>query len=624
MKLRGKLQLAIGGLAAIMLLSLGILSAQLNYTSILKNVDDSISTSTGLASHEISALLESYSKITSVTGTDGILASDASDAIKVARIDELAAEYGFTSGNILDKTGLSLNDGTDFSERDYVIRALAGETNISDINLSKYTNTYGFSVAAPVIIGGEVEGVVYYRMDVDFMDEILSSINISPNSYAYLVDSDNNIIVHPDRDKIGTVSAASAGAGAYTIDGVPVRCGYAPVKNSNGWSVVIVCPEKDFESQLQGAVRKIILSVIGSIIFALIVTAFIAQSLSGKIDKVKDTLVKISEGDFSADMHSSNSKDELGILNNAAYSLNKTLKSVVSDTNRVLTAMADYDLTSRDMENYPGDFNEIAVSVNNINSILKGLIAEVKESAKSVGVGAKELADAAENLSRGTVAQASSIQTVVSDADVMLECVKNTGATGEQANAQLKVLDGQIHVGNDEMVTLLEGVKEIEEMSNDIQKIVGTIDSIAFQTNILALNAAVEAASAGEHGKGFAVVADEIGNLASKCSESSKQTEELLNRCIDRIRKAKASADVTFDCLSVVVKSSGEISTAFDQITTDAIALATSASNVHKEVNIISDVIQNNTAAAEESAAASETLSEQAMNLNELIRQFRV
>lgn len=641
MKLRGKMQLIIGGIVLVAMIAVGIISSQFSYKSTMKVVSDSMTTSTMLASDEISSRIADYMNIASATGVDAVLTSGASDAVKSERIDKLAEIYGFTSGNVLSDKGISLKDGTDFSERDYVIQALEGNVNVSDITLSKYTNTYGFSVAAPLVSdSGRIIGVVYYRMDVDFIKAITSSINISSHSYAYIVDGDGMVIVHPDESLITELNVANqsgalgsigkrlvageTGEGTYSYNNQTIMCGYAPLTGTNGWSIVIAAPESDFSQVINEANDKLYIIIAALAIVAMIAGGLYAGAIAGSITKVKDSLEKVAIGDFSEKLRKSSKKDEIGVLINSTYSLQETLKGIIGETGRILGAMAEYNLTSDSMKEYPGEFNNIACAVNDINIILRQLISEVKESANCVGVGARELADAAESLSQGTVAQANSIQVVAGEVEDIAARIENTSGNEATVNNKLNLLDTQIKTGNTEMEALLNAVKEVEAMSNDISKIVGTIDSIAFQTNILALNAAVEAASAGEHGKGFAVVADEIGSLATKCSDSSKQTEELINKCIERIEVAKSSADTTFDCLTGVVSNSDEISSAFVQINADTNKLTSDSANIKREVNNIADIIQNNTAASEQTAAASETLSEQAANLNELIMQFRL
>lgn len=638
MKLKIKMSLIIGGVVAVLLIVLGLVSANISYSSIIDNVSDNMKTATVLGGSQISAQLNDYKSIATVSGKDAILTSNSSNEVKGARIDELASMYGFTSGNVLGKDGVSLKDGTDFSDREYVKRALMGETNISDITLSKYTGTYGFSVAAPLVDASGINGVVYYRMDIDFMEAITDSIDISSNSYAYIVDGTGTVIVHPDKDLIGElvitddkgefgkvasrIMSGETGDVRYSTDGIDYLCGFAQIKGTDGWSIVIVAPLNDFKTIINSMLVKILLYAAIFTVISIILASIYAGTFGKKIVDVVGNIVKISNGDFSEKLERTKRKDEVGVLINSAYDLQATMKGIIGESNKILGAMASYNLTSDEMKNYPGDYNNITESINNINVIMRKLITEVKETADHVGIGSRELADAAENLSMGTVAQANSIQTAADEIDDIAAGIANISQDSADINVKLKELDAQINNGNQDMTVLYDAVKAIEEMSNDIKKIVNTIDSIAFQTNILALNAAVEAASAGDHGRGFAVVADEIGNLANKCSDSSKKTEELVGECIKKIKEAKICADSTFNSLAKVVDNSVAISEAFERINDDTNAQAKRAGIIKNEVNNISDVVQNNTAASEQTAAASETLSEQAMNLKELINKF--
>ena len=163
-----------------------------------------------------------------------------------------------------------------------------------------------------------------------------------------------------------------------------------------------------------------------------------------------------------------------------------------------------------------------------------------------------------------------------------------------------------------------------EECYVDIQKIVGTIDSIASQTKILSLNASVEAARAGERGRGFAVVAEEVRNLAVKCGEASNKTSDLVNDCVKSIVNAKECADATFESLSGIVNDSSEISVAFQNIASDTLEQAHKSKRIQDEVDNISEVVQTNSATSEETAASTALLSEQAKSLKELIRKFKI
>ena len=286
--------------------------------------------------------------------------------------------------------------------------------------------------------------------------------------------------------------------------------------------------------------------------------------------------------------------------------------------------MAAYDLTSEDMREYPGKFNELAASINSIKAILSNMILNIQNSSVNVDGGSKQLAEAASILSEGTMAQASSLQKLVTDVENVAQNINANSDKTIFVNESLGNLDSEIKDGNQKMQELSNVVRTVEEMSEDIKKIVNTIDGIAFQTNILALNASVEAARAGESGRGFAVVAQEIGTLATKSSDASKKTAELIEKCIKGIESAKEYADITSDSLAKIVSDSNNIANAFDEMSKANEIQAKNANDIRNEIENISQVVQSNTATAQQTAASTEVLSEQAAALKDMTGRFKV
>ena len=641
MKLRTKIQISFISTMAVLLLIIGMVTKNLNTATINALTYDSIATSASLASDHISNQLEDYLNVVSMAGKSQILSdSEASIDEKTSYLNEYVETYGFTSANLLNSRGVSLIDGTDFGDRDYVVSALNGISNVSDVTLSKYTNTYGVSVAAPVYnSSGHIWGVVYFRLDIDFMMDVIKNITISDNSYAYLIDNKGNIIVHPDKNLIlnynlnnqqDSVAALAklieenkSGDSTYIYNNETIMCGFGPVDHTNNWTIVIAAPETDFTSYIEMVNRITLLLDLVAIIIAIIVSAFIASSISKPIGRVKEALLAVSKGDFSIKLPTIRRKDEVGILQNTTVSLVNTLSDIMGQANEIMDSIANYDLSVKDMNNYPGEFDKLAASVNSIKHIVNNLILEVKNSVYTVQNGSHEIAQATSALSEGAVSQADSIQTVAGDFADIVTRIDNNSEHEELINEKLTTLDQNIHTANGQMENLMAAVNNIETMSADIQKIVGTIDSIAFQTNILSLNASVEAARAGETGRGFAVVAEEVRNLAVKCREASMKTSELVNACVDSISNAKECADATFESLSGVVTDSTQISAAFQNIANDTLEQVNKSKRIQDEVNNISDVVQTNTSTAQETAAATTLLYEQAMHLKKIIEKFK-
>lgn len=637
MKLSTKISIVFSLTIIILVYIIGTEACLYSYSSTISLVEKNSRSSAKTTARDIEALLQNYKNIAKASGSDITLIGNVPNEVRVKKVEQLAKQYGFTSGNLLNKKGVSIKDGTDFSDRDYVKAALNGKTNISDVTLSKYTNTYGISIAAPLISSGRIIGVVYYRADVDFMNDIVKHISVGQGSYAYILDENNNVIAHKNEkyimnDKykemipkdIKNCISSQNGSMTCSYGGDKYICGYSKIDKTANCRVVIASPESAYNSDILRFVKKLVISDIIALIVAIIVALIIARVISRPIVRVKNLLSALAQGDLSVQLNDTKNKDELGILQNSAVSLNRMLSDMLTQSGDVLSKMAAYDLTSEDMREYPGKFNELAASINSIKAILSNMILNIQNSSVNVDGGSKQLAEAASMLSEGTMAQASSLQKLVTDVENVAQNINANSDKTIFVNESLGNLDSEIKDGDQKMQELSNVVRTVEEMSEDIKKIVNTIDGIAFQTNILALNASVEAARAGESGKGFAVVAQEIGTLATKSSDASKKTAELIEKCIKGIESAKEYADITSDSLAKIVSDSNNIANAFDEMSKANEIQAKNANDIRNEIENISQVVQSNTATAQQTAASTEVLSEQAAALKDMTGRFKV
>ena len=282
------------------------------------------------------------------------------------------------------------------------------------------------------------------------------------------------------------------------------------------------------------------------------------------------------------------------------------------------------DLTVSTTQDYIGDFVSIKESLNFIIENLNSTITQIVQSSEQVSSGSEQMAIAANALSQGAVEQASAIEGLEGTIADILNHVQKTAQNAEIADQEASKIGVQIEESNQKMKEMIQAIEEINHSSNEIGKIIKTIEDIAFQTNILALNASVEAARAGAAGKGFAVVADEVRNLAAKSADASKSTTLLIERSVSAVKNGTTIANQTAEKLSSVVSGTNNIINTIGTIANNSREEADSVSQVQQQINQISSVVQTNSATAEESAATSQQLNEQSRILKKLIRVFRL
>jgi len=290
----------------------------------------------------------------------------------------------------------------------------------------------------------------------------------------------------------------------------------------------------------------------------------------------------------------------------------------------VLGAVAEGDLTVEITAEYLGDFARLKDSINTIIGSMGEIISEINAAAEQVMASSRQVSSGNQEISQGATEQASAIEELLASVSQIAEQVRqnalDANASADLAEKARKAADE----GNEQMTSMLKSMEEINESAASISKIIKVIDDIAFQTNILALNAAVEAARAGVHGKGFAVVAEEVRNLAARSAQAAKETTELIEGSIERVKAGTAIAETTAATLSDIVSGSHQSQELLHGIAAASNEQATSIAHVNRGIEQLSQVVQTNSAAAEQGAAASEELSGQAEMLKRLVDHFKL
>jgi len=357
-----------------------------------------------------------------------------------------------------------------------------------------------------------------------------------------------------------------------------------------------------------------------ALIFSTILTGRIAKPISCSVKRIKS----LAKGNLTDEVELARGKDEIAELTMALKSTVLQLRAYIGDISRILTSMADGDLTVESREEYLGDFIQIKDSLTRMLKSLRETMGVFNESAQRFDNDSKQMMSSSQILAQGAAEQAGSVEELSKTITAVLEEVRqssqDTSETKKIADQAMAVLAS----GTQQMSAMVQAMNDINTSSAEILKIIKVINDIAFQTNILALNAAVEAARAGEAGKGFAVVAEEVRNLASKCAESAKMTTSLIDSSRKSVADGTGIADLTAQSMNKISASMAQIAALIEKNNAASAHQKEALEQVQQSSNQISVVVQTNSAAAEESSALGHELSEQATTLRKELEKFSI
>ena len=363
----------------------------------------------------------------------------------------------------------------------------------------------------------------------------------------------------------------------------------------------------------------------GALIITIILSVYLTRAITRPIRQLEKAAGQIVEGDFDIEV-TYQSKDELGSLANAFKNMTSILEEVIADASRLLQEMSDgnFDVRTQAEERYVGKLQGLLLAIRKLNRDLSSTMGQINTSADQVASGSGQVSSGAQALAQGATEQAAAVEELAATIAGISQQVKDTAENARSARNQTSMAGDVVEECNRQMHDMMAAMEEITRNSDEIGKIIKTIEDISFQTNILALNAAVEAARAGEAGKGFAVVAEEVRSLANKSSVASNDTAALIEGSLEAVARGKDLAGATAESLSKVVEEVRVAAATVDKIADAAEEQAGAVEQVTVGVDQISDVVQTNSATSEESAAASAELSHQAEILKDLVARFRL
>ena len=340
--------------------------------------------------------------------------------------------------------------------------------------------------------------------------------------------------------------------------------------------------------------------------------------------QIEQLIMKASTGELDQRL---DTDDYSGFMKDVAIGINQLLGSIthpLGEVKRVLTALADGDLTQSMEGDYLGEFAELNRALQTSVSSLNTIVAQIRSAGSSISTGATEISAGNMTLSNRTESQAASLEETAASMEEMTSTVKLNADNSEQARQLASAAEALATKGTEVSHNVTTSMSEISASSRKISEIIGVIDEIAFQTNLLALNAAVEAARAGEQGRGFAVVASEVRNLAQRSASAAKEIKELISDSVKKVEEGSLFVDESGKALGDIMGSIKDVSELVHEIAAASREQAIGIEQVNIAVTQMDEGVQQNAALVEQVAAASGTMDEEASELKSLVSQFQV
>ena len=516
-----------------------------------------------------------------------------------------------------------------------------GKAIISSVYTDSVTGKQVVTVAVGILNDrNEVVGASGMDIALDQLQSAMADIEIGTTGYVTVYDSAQNIVYHPDSgltltniksvgysaDFLNVLqSKRNADVMEYQRDGNPMYGATIYLKELD-WQVIGCMPKAEFEQEAVSVGAKLSIGFAACALILGVICVLLAGNIVKPVKKLNEAVERLAEGDLEVDVRI-RTNDETNQLSRNVVRLVERLKTYIlyiNEVSEVLDDMGHGDLIFHLKQDYVGEFNRLKISLENIQAALSTTIFRIVDSATQVDNSTVQISTASQALAQGATEQASTVQELSStiqdlSTQSVMEAEKALGLS-----KGIGMIGSELSNSNQQMRQMVEAMENITAQSNEIGKIIKTIEDIAFQTNILALNAAVEAARAGAAGKGFAVVADEVRSLANKSSEAAKSITALIQSTVEAVNDGSQIVDSTAQSLEKVAQNVSEVVVAMEKFAERYQMQTSDLGQVANGIDQISAVVQNNSATAEESAASSVELAGQSRLLKELTDKFRV
>lgn len=342
------------------------------------------------------------------------------------------------------------------------------------------------------------------------------------------------------------------------------------------------------------------------------------------IVKVSEQMKVLAQGEFHHEMDLKIDESEVGEMARSIAFMKENFSSMITEISDILGRMGQGNYNVSVTQEYVGEFVKIKESLEQIIIDMKGVLSTLQDAATEIDAGSEQLSNAAVDLAEGCTVQAGQVSEVAGMIEQMASSMEQK-AQEAQDTVQISTNAGEtLLVGNEKMQELKAAIGDISKCSEEIRTIIGTIEDIASETNLLSLNASIEAARAGEAGRGFAVVAEQVKKLAEESTKAAGETRELIQTTIEAVEKGITIADETASNMDEVMTGAREATEMMSQMAMALREEANKMQQIDENIAKVAEVVDNNSAASEETAAVSEEQSAQVATMVQMIEKFEI
>jgi methyl-accepting chemotaxis protein len=527
-----------------------------------------------------------------------LVGATAADPVPVLHAAQVAGGFEMSLLGFADKRMHSYpagNRGSDYvpAARQWYRDAVAANgATVSAPYVGKSSGKLMVTFVRPVTSNGALIGVAGGDVLVEALATQVRSIRPAEGAFAFLVDADGQVLAHPDPALqlkplaqldpslvLARLTAADGALAPVTLGGKAMLATATAIPNSR-WHLVLALDE----AVAYAAVRSQAALSVGTLLVALLAAAALLAWAVGRLlrplDRVRDAMIEVASGDG--------------------------------------------DLSRRLDDRGTDELADVARAFNRFADKLASVIGEIRHSSQSVRDASQEIALGNADLSSRTEEQAGSLQQSSGAMTQLASLLKGSAEAAREASGLAQQAREVAGRGGTVVGQVVSTMSEITASSHRIADIIGVIDGIAFQTNILALNAAVEAARAGEQGRGFAVVAGEVRSLAQRAAQAAREIRTLIGDSVGKVETGAQLVDSAGQTMAEIQQQVERVSALIAEISSGALAQSSTVTQVNQAVGRLDQMTQQNAALVEQSAAAAQSLKDQADRLHRTVGTFRL